>query len=153
MNFLFKILRFLMGMFKISKPGVDVQDASSSETILDNLRSSPKIDTTAIPPHAGVIELEWTTSGIIVPYGETRVLYSIPHGYDHLPTAIGLFTSVTQGAGRLPFEIGAIGVLILDADSVNVNLKYFSSDLVGTTVIPPFSLTIRYYIFAERGHE
>jgi hypothetical protein len=83
------------------------------------------------------------------------MLYSFPHNYGYIPTVIGTSefdNGVQQVKGMLPVQIGAMGMVILDSDTTNVNLKYFSFDF-GATPIPPFTLKIRFYVMAERGHE
>lgn len=144
-----------MSIFKIALPGNDVKDASISQEVLDSQFPSPKVNTLAQPPHAGIIHLNWSSS-VAVPLGTTKLIYSFPHGYDYIPSCFASYSfdnGSVRNSGVLPFQYGAIGVILLDADIRNINLKYFSADLAGVTVVPPFLMQVRFYVFAERGHE
>lgn len=145
-----------MSKFKISIPGVSVQDAKPSEETVDSTYPSPKVNTLATPPHAGIIFVDWSSSTQTQALGTTRVLYKIPHGYNYIPTVFGnyIFDNGTRKIrGMLPFQYGSLGMIILDTDKTNANLKYISLDLANTTPITPFLITVRFYIMAERGHD
>lgn len=142
-----------MTRFAIAQPGSDAADPSVLHKVVDSLYPSPKINTKANPPHAGLIDLNWASS-ISVPNQTTKLLYQIPHGYNYIPGAFAGFSfdnGTTRISGTLPFSLGGIGLIILDADPTYVNLKYYSTDLASTTLIPPFTMLIRFYITADRG--
>lgn len=139
-------------VFRIALPDKDVHRGKVVEMVLDSRYASPKIDTLASPPHAGLIFLNWTdTTGILG--GITKILCSFPHGYNnYVPTVVGLYQSITGGGNTLPLQIGAIGMLTIDADQTNINLKYFSIDPFNpATAITPFILIIKFYVMAEHG--
>jgi len=144
-----------MNIFKISLPGIDVKRSRPSDEVVDSLYPSPKVSTIASPFHAGIIFLNWQTANLTKAFNSITVLYSFPHGYNHIPIVLGIIHfdngSVIR-SGTMPFDIGAIGLLVIDADSTNVNLKYLSLDISSTFPIPVFQARIRFYVFAERGH-
>lgn len=141
-------------VFKITLPNNDVRTSDLKDEVLNSLAPSPKINTQASPPHVGIIFLNWASSSLVIPRGTTQVLYSFPHGYNYVPTAIAVFAfdnGVNPQNGTLPFQYGALGIITIDTDALNVNLKYFSIDL-GSTIIPPFTMQVRFYVMAERGY-
>jgi hypothetical protein len=107
----------------------------------------------ATPPHAGLIDLNWA---VIYP-SPTKLLKRFTKYPMAMITSLELLLAFSfdngsvKVSGTLPFSIGGIGLIIIDADPTYVNLKYFSTDLANTTPIPPFTMLIRFYIFAERG--
>lgn len=140
-------------VFRVALPNTDVRRAKVSEMVLDSRYPSPKIDTTARPPHAGIIFVNWNNTTTILNSGTTKLLYSFPHGYNKIPTAIASYTfdnGTVRPKGTLPFQVGALGIILIDADEVNINLKYFSTDLTSTP-IPVFTMKVRFYVFAEHG--
>jgi hypothetical protein len=142
-----------MNIFKISLPGQDVRGARLNEEVVDSIYPSPKVSTIASPPHAGIIHLNWSSS-IILPNPTVKNLYSFAHGYNQIPSTLAVFSfdnGTTKTNGILPFNYGALGLILIDADSTNVNLKYISFDLA-STVIPVFIMQVRFYVFAERGY-
>lgn len=143
-----------MSIFKISLPGTDVKNARIQDLVLSSLYPNPKIDTTASPPHAGIIFLNWQAVGLSQANNTTKLIYSFSHGYDYIPTAFAAYkfdngSLVTDGV--LPFQYGNLGEITIDTDPTNVNIKYQSIDLASTTVIPPFLMQIRFYVMADRG--
>lgn len=143
-----------MDIFKIALPGSNVHQANLGEEVLDSRYPSPKISMTASLPHAGIIFLNWATTGIIIPKFTVRLLYSFPHGYNHIPTVFQTYTydngtRVLHGMFRASL---GLGIMLMDTDDTNVNLKYISGDL-GSNPIPPFIMKIRFYVMAERGYE
>lgn len=146
-----------MNIFKIVLPGSKVDNSRVAEDIVNSAYPNPKVDTTASPPHAGIIFLNWASTGITMASGTSRLLYSFPHNYNYAPGVFGV-CAFDAGSGvkhgPTPFFIGAIGVIVLESDRNNVNLKYFSSDIGGPlTAISPFTMRVRYYVFAERGYQ
>lgn len=142
-------------VFKLALPGNDALKASVSNEVVDSLYPNPKINTKANPPHTGIIRLHWVSSGVTVPYDQTNILYSFPHGYGYVPTVFGNY-KFDNGSiirrGTLPFQYGSLGIIVMDADDTNVYLKYFSYDLsVGLTAVPPFEMQVRFYVMAEQG--
>lgn len=144
-----------MNIFKIALPGFNFRDSKPNEEAVDSLYPSPKVSTIARPPHVGIIFLNWQTSGIVMNFNTNRILYSFAHGYNYIPTAFSVCqfdNGSVKVNGTLPFAIGAIGGIVVDTDSINVNFRYKSSDLSNATPIPPFTMRLRFYVFAERGH-
>lgn len=142
-------------VFRVSLPNTDVKRRIPQNMAIDSLLPNPKIDTRASPPHAGIIFLDWNTAQV-VPYQTTKLLYSFPHPYGYIPTVIASYkydAGSTKTEGVLPFTLGATGIIIMDADNANINLKYRSNDVPGTTNIGPFLMQIRFYVMAERGNE
>lgn len=142
-----------MNIFKIVLPNNDVKSAALQDTVVDSIYPNPKIDTAATPPHTGIININWASNGVVIPSATSKVLYSFPHGYNYAPLVIGAYrfdngTRILQGV--MPFFFGNIGLVLLDSDAKNVNVKYFSTD--DTAVIPNFIIQIRFYVTAERGY-
>lgn len=140
--------------FVVAREGFDADTARVWETVVNDLYPNPKIDTTANPAHAGIIFLDWrNTTGILG--GITRILDSFPHNYGYTPSVFasyGFDNGTLRSGGTLPLQIGALGVIFIDADETNINLKYYSTDTAGpATPIPAFLLQARYYVMAERG--
>lgn len=108
----------------------------------------------ATPPHAGTIFLNWTqTAG--VNFDTTQLIYSFPHGLNYVPTVFASY-QWTDGTntqrGTLPFQLGALAIIVIDADPANINLKYFSIDSsIPATTITPFTMQIRFYVMVEPG--
>lgn len=143
-----------MSKFKIALPGFDVHSSQVGEEALDSQYPNPKINAIANPPHVGIIDLDWVSTSITVPANSEKILYSFPHGYDYVPTCIGVYhfdNGTNPSSGILPFQYGALGLILLDADSININLKWVSFD--GGTTIPNFIMQVRFYVMAERGNE
>ncbi len=141
-----------MSIFRVALPDKDARRGKITDMVVDNRYPSPKIDTAARPPHAGLIFLNWNDTTAI-PSGTTKVIYPFPHRYNTCPTAFASysFDNGTQRIkGTLPLQIGALGMLTIDTDDTNVNLKYFSFD-TGSTPIPAFTAQIRFYVMAEPG--
>ncbi len=143
-----------MNIFKLSLPNNDVKRARIQDVVLDSTYPNPKINTKADPPHAGTISLNWVdTTG--VPYATTKLLYSFAHGYNKMPTVFASYkydTGLVVRRGTLPFQLGALGMISIDADAKNINLKYYSFDIFDTP-IPPFIMQIRFYVMVEHGYE
>lgn len=141
--------------FKIALPGSDVSSASLKELILDSTYPSLKVDTLANPVHAGIISVDWKTTGLVIPANTTKILYQFQHNYDYIPTVIGTYAydaGLTKSEGLLPLLLEggtATAVLTIDSDKTYINLKYYSGD--GSNSISPFLLKVRFYVFAERG--
>lgn len=141
-----------MRVFKMSS-GVDINRAGVQDLVVDSEHGSPKIYTLARPPHTGDIFVNWQTTTPI-PLGTTKIIYSFPHNFTYTPTVFASYRSddgVNQRAGTLPLQFGAIGMITIDADATNINLKYFSFDISGTGNIGPFTLQVRFYVMVERG--
>lgn len=141
-----------MSIFRVGLPDKDVHRGKANEMAVDNRYPNPKIDTAASPPHAGIIFLNWNDITPIA-LGITKVIYSFPHRYNKCPTMIASysFDNGTQRIkGMLPLQIGAIGILTVDTDETNANLKYFSTD-ISSTSIPAFTAQISFYLMAEHG--
>lgn len=139
---------------RIVLPGSDIETARIQDIVVDNLYPSPKIDTIASPPHTGIIFLNWTDTTAIA-NDTTKLIYSFPHGYvGYIPTVFASYR-FDNGSnilkGTLPFQYGALGNIIIDADEENINLKYYSTDFLGPTPIPVFTMQIRFYVMAEQG--
>lgn len=142
-----------MNRFTLVKPGADVNHAQITDYIISQDYPAPKISTVATPAHAGIIFVNWASS-IFLPLGTTRIIDSFPHGFSYVPTVFATFkfdNGSRKIEGALPLQIGAIGVIIVDADATNIYLKYYSIDLAGITIIPAFTLQARYYVMVERG--
>lgn len=144
-----------MSIIKLSLPGIDVKSSRLSDEVIDSRYANPKIDTEATPPHTGIVFLAWNTTGLIYPIGTNRILYSFSHGYSYIPTAFAAYSfdsGATRVKGTLPFQLGALGIITIDTDATNVNIKYHSVDVTATAV-PAFTMQIRFYVMAERGKE
>src|SRR3954471_18535511 len=103
--------------FSIAQPGSSASDTRVMNKVVDSLYPSPKVNMKASPPHAGLIDLNWSSS-ISLPNQTTKTLYQIPHGYDYLPGAFAGFSfdnGSVKVSGTLPFSIGGIGLIIIDA--------------------------------------
>lgn len=141
--------------FVIALPGYRARGAGPSEVVLSSDYPNPKISVYASPPHAGVIFLNWHTAGLTVPVNTARVLCSFPHNYNFVPTVFGSYIfddgSATKRQAILPLQYGGLGIILLDADEKNINLKFFSFD--GVTTIPEFTMQVRFYVMAEHGYE
>jgi len=141
-------------VFRIALPNSDVHRGKVDTMTLDSRYPNPKIDTLASPPHTGIVSIEWITTGIVVNGGITKLIYSFPHKYNSIPTVFASykfdnFSNVISGT--LPFQYGAIGLIIIDSDIKNINIKYYSFDIFNSTVIPPFVMQVRFYVMAEHG--
>lgn len=145
-----------MNIFKIALPNNDVKTARLADEVLDSRYPSPKIDTKASPPHAGILDINWQSSNIVIPHQQTRLLHRFPHKYGYIPTAFGVYTfdnGSRKTSGTLPLSIGAVGIITIDTDDTYVNFTYFSIDFTDITSIPPFIMQIRFYVMAERGYD
>lgn len=141
-------------VFRIALPDKNAERGKPDEMAVDSRYSNPKIDTQANPPHAGTIRLTWNDTTPIG-NGTTKLLYSFAHQYGYVPTVIASYrfdNGINVLKGTLPFQLGAFGVLTIDADEKNVNLKYYSVDTSGDPT-PTFAMQIHYYVMAERGYE
>lgn len=153
---IWNIIRKIMSIFKISLPGVDVHNSRIDQDVLNSLYPNPKINVLAQPPHAGVIFVDWVSTTITVPSGSPKTIYSFPHGYNYIPTALGTFDfddGTVKGKGVLPLTV-TIGTVVsqieIETDSKNVNVKIYTD---GSGAVPAFKIKIRFYVFAERGYE
>lgn len=143
----------MTNVFRMALPGFDAIRGKVEQMITDSRYASPKIDTQAVPPHAGVIFLNWTDTNIIN-YGVTRLIYSFPHNYGRIPTVFASYkfdNGTTVLRGTLPFQYGALGMITIDADEKNINVKYWSFDFLGNN-IPAYTMQIRFYVMAEAGY-
>lgn len=137
---------------RVTLPNKDLKLGKVIDMALDSRYPSPKIDTLATPPHAGIIFLNWVDTTTI-PDGTTKLLYSFPHGYNKAPTVFGsckFDNGTTILKGTLPFQLGALGIILIDSDDKNINLKYYSIDIF-SLVIPAFTMQVRFYVMAEHG--
>lgn len=144
-----------MSTFRIALPGNDVHTARIQDLAIDRRYPNPKIYTKANPPHTGIIFLNWASS-IGVNFQTTKILHSFKHNYNYIPTVFASY-KFDNGSqilrGTLPFQYGALGVITMDADDTNINLKYYSIDgAIPATTIPPFTMQIRFYVMAESGY-
>lgn len=143
-----------MSVFRLALPGFDVHRGRPEQMVADNRLDSPKIDTMANPAHAGIIFLNWTrTAG--VPLDTFLMVYSFPHNYNQMPTVIAGYKfdngSVVLN-GVLPFQLGGQGILTMDADDTNINVKFYSTDgSIPVSDIQAFIMQLRYYVMAEPG--
>lgn len=138
--------------FRVALPGEDVYRGKITGLALDRRYSNPKIDTTAQPPHAGIVFLNWADTSAIT-FGTVKTVYSFRHGCRRCPAVFASYTfdnGVQRPKGTLPIFMGALGVLTIDADDTSVSLKYFSTDL-GATPIPAFTAQIRFYVMTDSG--
>lgn len=146
-----------MSLFRIALPNVDAREAGLTELAVSSDTPSPKISVKAQPPHTGIIDVNWQSSNLTFPYLTSKMIYSFPHGYNYVPSVLGVFkfdngSVKITGVGGL--SIGSIGQIVFESDAKNVNLLYLSFDFGGPlTPVPPFSLQFRFYVFAERGRE
>lgn len=143
-----------MNIFKISLPGFDAKQTKLDEEAVDSIYPSPKVNVLAKPIHAGIFRLTWQSTGLAFASGTTRLLSSFPHNYNYIPSVIGVYRYDNGSRvinGIMPLFIGAQGTVVLDADRNNINLKYFSYDISGSSAVLPFLLNVRFYVFAERG--
>lgn len=146
----------MSNIFKLMLPGFGFKDKTPAHSAVDSLLPSPKVDTAAQPPHVGIINLSWSDT-TTVPYDTVKTLYSFPHGYNKIPTVLGSFklqviSSTNSPEGVLPLQLGALGMLGIDADEKNINLKYYSFDF-GAQPMPVFTCKVHYYVMAEHGYE
>lgn len=142
-----------MNVVRIALPGADIIRGKVEEMVLDSVYPSPKIDTTASPMHVGTIYLNWDSTASVA-YDTIKLLYSFPHNYDYIPSVFAAYrfdngSNILQGT--LPFQNGALGMITIDADEKNINLKYYSFDLFSSAIIP-FNMQIRFYVMAEEGY-
>jgi hypothetical protein len=141
--------------FRVALPGQDAIRGRLQDMVLDARYPSPKIDVTARPPHAGIISIYWNDTTAIA-NDTTRLIYPFSHGYNYTPTAFASYRFDSGSSiirGTLPFQYGSIGMITIDTDRENVNLKYHSTDLASVTPIPAFIMQVRFYVMAERGYE
>lgn len=139
--------------FSLVKEGADVNHPRLTDFIISQDYPNPKIYTQGSPSHAGNIFVNWQSS-IFITQGSVRLIDSFAHGFAYVPSAFATFkfdNGSTKREGTLPFQYGAIGMITIDADATNVNIKYLSTDLAGITIIPAFTMQIRYYLMVERG--
>lgn len=141
-------------VFRIALPGFDVHRGKIEQMVMDNRYPSPKIDTQAVPPHAGLIFLDWRDTSV-VNYDVVKTIYSFPHRMGKIPIVVASYkfdNGTVVLKGTLPFQLGSFGMIVLDADEKNVNLKYYSFDFLGNNM-PQFTMQIRFYVMAELGYE
>lgn len=144
-----------MSTFRIALPGNDVHTARIQDLAIDRRYPNPKIYTKANPPHTGIIFLNWASS-IGINFQTTKILHPFKHNYNYIPTVFASY-KFDNGSqvlrGTLPFQYGALGIITMDADDTNINLKYYSTDAaIPATTIPPFTMQIRFYVMAESGY-
>lgn len=140
-------------VLKLALPGTDAKKASVGQLVTDSIHPNPKIYTLATTPHAGIISLTWNTTTARA-YGSTLTIDTFTHNLGYIPTVFASYdwsNGTIERRGTLPFQYGALGMIVIDADTTNINLKYFSLDLPGTTAIPAFTMTVRYYVMVEPG--
>jgi len=143
-----------MTRFVISQPGFSASRARPWQIVLSSDLPNPKIDTQVNPPHVGILTVNWNDTTPIAD-DTTRLMYSFPHNYNHIPSVFAAYyfdNGTTQRRGTLPLQLGAIGMITVDADSKNINFKYYSIDVFGPTAIPVFLLRLRFYVMAEHGY-
>lgn len=139
-------------VIRAALPGEDVLRGKVEKMALDSRFANPKVDTRAAPPHAGILFVNWQDTSI-VNNDDTKLLYSFPHGYPKAPTVFASYAfdnGSTQLNGTLPFQNGALGIMLMDSDDTNIYLKYYSIDFLGNN-ITPFTMQVRFYVMAEHG--
>lgn len=135
----------------IAQPGFDADTARVWESVVHSLYPNPKIDTLPNPAHTGIIFVDWRRA-TGVDGGETILIDSFPHGYNYTPTVFATYLFNDDSAGTLPFQVGALGMLTIDSDEKNINVKYHSIDFIfPTTPVEAFTMRLRYYVMAEHG--
>lgn len=144
----------MSNVFRVALPNNDIR-AHLDSMAVDSRYASPKIDTLASPAHVGLISLNWNSSTIALPDTTIKLLYYFPHNYNYTPTVFASY-KFDNGAnilkGTLPFQNGSLGIILMDADTKNINLKYYSTDAgAPASNIPPFIMQIRFYVMAEQG--
>lgn len=142
-----------MRTFRLVKPGARVRNARITDIIASTNYPAPKIWTKANPAHAGTIFVNWQSS-LIIPFGTVKLMDSLPHGLPYVPSVFATFkfdNGSIRREGTLPFQDAALGMITIDADIVNINLKFYSTDISGITAVPAFTLTARYYVVVEPG--
>lgn len=142
-----------MSIFRMALPGFDVHRGKPEQMVLDNLTDSPKIDTQAKPPHAGIIFLDWKDTTPIG-FDVIKKIHSFPHTYNQIPEVIASYkfdNGSVNIKGTLPFQLGGLGMIVMDANETNVNLKYYSFDSGGNT-LPVFTMQVRFYVIAAPGY-
>lgn len=140
--------------FRLMLPGADIDRHRPQDAVIDRDLDSLKIDTTADPAHAGIIFLDWKSTTRIVNFDETVLLDSFPHKFGKTPIVVASYkfeNGTVLLRGTLPFQLGALGMILMDTDDNNVNLKYYSFDFSGLPV-PPFLMQLRYYVMANPGY-
>lgn len=138
----------------VSLPDNSVEDVGLDKKTLDSLYPNPKIDTRVIPPHAGVININWISTGVLVADGTDKVLYSFPHGYDYIPTVLACFSLQDASgtlSGILPFAT-AFSVVLIDADATFIRIRLYALQ-TGGLPLEPFNIQVRFYVMAERGYD
>lgn len=142
-----------MSRFRLAQPGFSIYSSKPEQMVLDNLLDSPKVDTAPDPPHAGVIHLNWQDT-TPVPNDTTKDLWSFPHHFKQTPIVVASYqfdNGFVTPKGTLPFQNGALGMILMDADDQNVHLKYYSFDLF-SSLVGPFTMQIRFNVMAEPGY-
>lgn len=144
------------GVFRLVLPGGDAKRPRPKLIIVDRDMDVPKIDTSADPEHAGIIFLNWESTGITMPINTFRILDKFPHDLNQIPTVVASYKFENGSVslkGTLPFQYGALGVITMDTDDENINLKYESFDAnIPGTAIPPFLLQLHYYVMSNAGY-
>lgn len=141
-------------VFRLMLPGADVDRHRPDQAVIDRDLDSLKIDTEADPAHAGIIFLDWKDPAKIVPIDNTILLDSFKHDFNQTPIVVASYkfeNGTVLLRGTLPFQLGALGLITMDTDEDNVNLKYYSTDFQGF-VVPPFLMQLRYYVMANPGY-
>lgn len=142
---------------KISAPNIDVEEARLNDLMLSSKYPLLKCDFSKTPKPYGIIKC---TFGLAV--GETKTLYSIPHGYNYVPVTLiswhypgGSRPGVPQenstyGSGEVFIYDPTAGGLIQITFQANSKTVDFVAVGIGMTN-PATNLYIecKYYIFAD----
>lgn len=142
----------MTNIFKVALPNNDVARARVQDLVIDNRYPNPKINVKANPPHTGIIFLAWNDTTAVADQ-TTKLIHSFPHGYNSVPTVFASHkfdNGSTIRKGTLPFALGVLGIITIDADIKNVNVKFYSTN-VFSNPMPAFTMQIRFYVMVETG--
>lgn len=133
---------------KISLPGVDVKTATAKELVLSTAYPNPKVQLNKDPAHFGMIQLIYNGANQIV--GDvSRNITQFAHGYNYTPGTQCLIIDPVSGvAVQMPYQVGALGVFVFEADETYVYLNWSAIGLFPTEITPGI-YNFRYYLFAD----
>lgn len=144
-----------MSTFKLVLPDKTVDSDNPLDLVVSSAHPSPKIDTRANPPHIGIIDLNWQTTGLSFANDTIKELYQFEHNLGYVPAVFATYefdNGTVRRGGTLPLQFGALGMFVLESDRTHVKFRYYSFDLGGTP-INPFTMQTRYYVLAQNGKE
>lgn len=143
-----------MRKFRVALPGFNADRARSNELSVSDELPNPKIKLGEDPSHTAILFLD-IASGPVYANGSITTWYSFKHGYDYIPTVMGVYVGSSSSSdigGLLPFPVGALGEIFIDADETNINLRFASYDVTSAIPLPEILMRIRYFVMAEFGH-